>query len=62
MLRAIASPLTLRDVEVQVYRPAANAPAPSGLLGTGLFSRYRVALDLAADRLHLVPPSLVIVR
>lgn len=54
--------LTLRDVEVQVYRPAANAPAPSGLLGAGLFARYRMALDLAADRLHLVPPSLMIVR
>jgi predicted aspartyl protease len=55
-------PLVLRDVEVQVYRPAANAPAPSGLLGTGLFSRYRMALDLGGDRLHLVPPSLMIIR
>lgn len=54
--------LVLRDVDVQVYRPAANAPAPSGLLGAGLFSRYRMALDLGADRLHLVPPSLMIVR
>ena len=54
--------LVLRNVDVQVYRPAANAPAPSGLLGTGLFSRYRMALDLGADRLHLVPPSLMIVR
>ena len=54
--------LTLRDVDIQVYRPAANAPAPSGLLGTGLFSRYRMALDLAGDRLHLVPPALMIVR
>lgn len=54
--------LTLQDVDIQVYRPAANAPAPSGLLGTGLFSRYRMALDLARDRLHLVPPSLMIVR
>lgn len=54
--------LVLRNVDVQVYRPAANAPAPSGLLGTGLFSRFRMALDLGAGRLHLVPPSLMIVR
>jgi predicted aspartyl protease len=55
-------PVVLRDVDVQVYRPAANAPAPTGLLGTGLFSRYRMALDLGGDRLHLVPPSLMIIR
>lgn len=52
--------LALRNVEVQVYRPAANAPAPSGLVGAGLFARYRIALDLAGDALHLVPPSLII--
>jgi predicted aspartyl protease len=54
--------LVLRNVDVQVYRPAANAPAPSGLLGAGLFSRFRMALDLGGGRLHLVPPSLMIVR
>lgn len=54
--------LVLRNVDVQVYRPAANAPAPAGLLGTGLYSRFRMALDLGAGRLHLVPPSLVIIR
>jgi predicted aspartyl protease len=52
--------LALRDVDVQVYTPAANAPAPSGLLGAGLFRRFRMALDLGADRLHLVPPSLMV--
>lgn len=54
--------ITLRDVDVQIYRPAANAPAPSGLLGTGLLSRYRMALDLGGDQIHLVPPALTIVR
>ena len=54
--------LDLRNVDVQIYRPAPNAPAPSGLLGTGLFSRYRMALDLSAGQLHLVPPSLMIIR
>ncbi|HEY0651065.1 aspartyl protease family protein [Phenylobacterium sp.] len=54
--------LVLRNVDVQVYRPAANAPAPSGLLGAGLFSRFRMALDLGAERLHLVPPSPMIIR
>lgn len=52
--------LALRNVEVQVYRPAANAPAPSGLIGAGLFARFRMALDLAGDALHLAPPALVI--
>lgn len=54
--------LVLRDVEVQVYRPAPNAPAPAGLLGAGLFSRFRMALDLGAARLHLTPPALIIIR
>lgn len=52
--------LALQNVEVQVYRPAANAPAPSGLVGARLFSRYRIALDLAGDALHLVPPAVII--
>ncbi|WP_296594810.1 aspartyl protease family protein [Phenylobacterium sp.] len=53
--------LTLRDAEVQVYAPAANAPAPSGLLGAGLFHRYRIALDLGGDRLFLTRSGLIIV-
>lgn len=53
--------LTLRDADVQVYTPAANAPAPSGLLGAGLFHRYRIALDLGGDRLFLTRSGLIIV-
>lgn len=53
--------LILRDVPVQIYRPAANAPAPSGLVGAGLFARFRIALDLGGDHLHLVPPTPIIV-
>lgn len=53
--------LTLRDVDVQIYRPAANAPAPSGLLGAGLFRRFRMALDLGGRQLHLIPPSPIVV-
>lgn len=51
------SGLTLRNVGVQIYRPAVQTAGPSGLLGTGLFRRYRMALDLAENRLFLVPPS-----
>lgn len=54
--------LALRNVEVQVYRPAPNAPAPAGLVGAGLFARYRMALDLAGDALHLIPPALILER
>jgi predicted aspartyl protease len=57
-----AGGLALQNVDVQIYRPAANAPAPSGLIGTGLFSRYRMALDLGGGRLHLVPPAVMIIR
>lgn len=49
--------LTLEEVPVQVYAPAAHAPAPSGLLGAGLFRRFRMALDLRGDRLFLTPPG-----
>jgi len=49
--------LTLQDVPIQVYAPAAHAPAPSGLLGAGLFRRFRMALDLGQGRLFLVPPT-----
>lgn len=54
-------PLSLRDVDVQIYAPAAYAPGPKGLLGTGLFRRYRMALDLAGDRLVLVRSGLMVV-
>lgn len=52
--------LTLRDVPVQIYRPAIQSAAPSGLLGAGLFARHRMALDLGGGRLYLVPPSPVV--
>ena len=51
----------LANIDVQVYQPAANAPAPSGLLGAGLFRRFRMALDLGGAQLHLVRPSPLIV-
>ena len=54
--------LTLHDVPVQVYAPAANARAPSGLIGTGLLRQFRVALDLPGRRLHLTPPPVIVVR
>ena len=53
--------MTLHDADVQIYTPTANAPAPSGLLGTGLFRQFRMALDLGGDRLVLVRPGLIIV-
>ncbi|MBW8813005.1 MAG: aspartyl protease family protein [Caulobacterales bacterium] len=53
--------LMLRDVEVQVYRPADHAPAVSGLLGAGLLQPFRMALDLSGDRLWLTLPSPLIV-
>lgn len=52
--------LTFSEVDIQVYSPAASVPAPSGLLGAGLFGRFRMALDLGGDRLHLVPPALIV--
>ncbi|WP_068875754.1 MULTISPECIES: pepsin/retropepsin-like aspartic protease family protein [unclassified Phenylobacterium] len=53
--------MTLRDAEIQVYTPAANAPAPAGLLGTGLFRQFRLSLDLAGQRMFLVRSGLIIV-
>lgn len=53
--------LTLRDAEVQVYTPATGAPAPAGLLGTGLLRPFRMTLDLGGDRLFLVRSGLIIV-
>jgi predicted aspartyl protease len=47
----------LADVEVQIYRPAANAPAPRGLLGLGVLQRFHTALDLAGGRLFLIGPG-----
>ncbi|HEX7885405.1 MAG TPA: retropepsin-like aspartic protease [Phenylobacterium sp.] len=52
-------PMTLHEADVQIYTPAANAPAPSGLLGTGLFRQFRLALDLEGQRLSLVRPGLI---
>lgn len=49
------------NVAVQIYQPAPNAPAPSGLLGGGLFRRFRMALDLGGGWLHLVRPSPLVV-
>jgi predicted aspartyl protease len=53
--------MTLHDADVQVYTPTVNAPAPAGLLGTGLFRQFRMALDLGGGRLLLVRPGLIIV-
>lgn len=53
--------MTLHDADVQIYTPASNAPAPSGLLGTGLFRQFRLALDLNGRRLLLTRPGLIIV-
>ena len=47
----------LPDVEVQIYRPAANAPVPNGLLGLGVLQRFHLALDVAGGRLFLIGPE-----
>jgi hypothetical protein len=47
----------LRDVEVQIYRPAANAPVPNGLLGLGVLQRFHLAIDLSGGRVFLVGPE-----
>jgi predicted aspartyl protease len=44
----------LKDVEVQIYRPAAHAPVPDGLLGLGVLQRFHLGLDLGGGRLFLV--------
>lgn len=54
--------LTLRQVDVQIYAPAARGPVPAGLLGTGLLRRFRIALDLHGGALHLVPPTPTVTR
>ena len=47
----------LADLDVQIYRPAANAPVPAGLLGLGVLERFHMALDLAGARLFLIGPE-----
>jgi predicted aspartyl protease len=47
----------IKNVEVQIYRPAANAPVPNGLLGLGVLQRFHVALDLAGARFFLIGPE-----
>jgi predicted aspartyl protease len=48
---------TLNDVEVQIYRPAPNAPVPKGLLGLGVLQRFHVALDVGGARVFLIGPE-----
>lgn len=60
--RIDVGPVALGETDVQIFTPAPGAPAPAGLLGSGLFARYRMALDLAGQRLWLVPPGLMIIR
>jgi predicted aspartyl protease len=57
-----AAGLTLRGVDVQIYAPSAKGAIPRGLLGSGLFRRYRMALDLDGGRLFLMPPATALVR
>lgn len=47
----------LSDVEVQVFKPAAPAPLPAGLLGVGILKHYRVGLDLSAGVMWLTGPA-----
>lgn len=48
---------TVTDLDVQIYRPAANAPVPDGLLGLGVLERFHMALDLPGARMFLVGPE-----
>lgn len=57
-----AAGLVLRNVDVQIYSPSAGGPIPRGLLGSGLFRRYRIALDLRGGRLFLIPATALLVR
>jgi predicted aspartyl protease len=47
----------LEDVAVQIYRPAAHAPVPAGLLGLGVLERFRLSLDLPGERVFLSGPE-----
>jgi predicted aspartyl protease len=47
----------LQNVEVQIYRPAAHAPVPDGLLGLGVLQRFHLGLDLAGGRAFLIGPE-----
>lgn len=47
----------IHDLDIQIYRPAENAPVPDGLLGLGVLGRFHMALDLAGARLFLVGPE-----
>lgn len=60
--RVRIGPLSLRNVEVQIYAPAATTPGPGGLIGAGLLRPFRAALDLQGQRLWLTPAPLMIVR
>ena len=53
--------LSLRNIDVQIYAPAASAPGPVGLVGAGLLRPFRVALDLNGGRLWLTPAPLRVV-
>lgn len=44
----------IENVLVQIYRPAANAPTPAGLLGLGVLERFHLSLDLPGGRVFLV--------
>lgn len=47
----------LTDVEVQIFKPSMKGPLPDGLLGVGVLSRYRTALDLRAGVMWLSGPE-----
>lgn len=55
-------PLSLRNIDVQIYAPGAARPGPGGLIGAGLLHPFRVALDLGGGKLWLTPAPLMIVR
>lgn len=47
----------ITDLEVQIYQPPANSPAPDGLLGLGVLERFHLALDLPGKRTFLIGPE-----
>jgi predicted aspartyl protease len=44
----------LRNVEVQVFTPAAHSPVPNGLVGLGVLRQFRTIMDHAGGRLFLI--------